>query len=53
MNYIFSYSDCDHIRKAIKGGGTDENMLIHILGNRSCDQRLKIHDKYKTMFNRV
>ncbi len=45
--------DCDNLRKAIKGAGTDNGILIHILGNRSNDQRLKIHDKYKTMFNRV
>ncbi|CAF4969803.1 unnamed protein product, partial [Rotaria socialis] len=42
--------DCDNLQKAMKGLGTDENMLIHILGNRSNDQRLQIRDKYKTMF---
>jgi hypothetical protein len=31
----------------------DEDMLIHILGNRSHDQRLKICDKYQTMYKRV
>ncbi|CAF2047091.1 unnamed protein product [Rotaria magnacalcarata] len=42
--------DCNNLQKAMKGLGTDENMLIHILGNRSNDQRLQIRDKYKTMF---
>ncbi|CAF0825966.1 unnamed protein product [Adineta steineri] len=44
--------DCDNLRKAMKGFGTDEDMLIHILGNRSSDQRVKIRDQYKSMFGR-
>lgn len=51
--FYFLYSDCHNLRKAIKGLGTNEKMLIHILGNRSNDQRLQIRDKYKTMFGRV
>ena len=45
--------DCNNLQKAMKGLGTDEKMLIHILGNRSNDQRVQIRDKYKLMFGRV
>lgn len=37
----------------MKGLGTDDEILIHILGNRSTDQRVQIRDKYKVMFGRV
>jgi hypothetical protein len=53
INSLFSYTDCDQLRKAIKGSDTDENIIIDILGNRTASQRLKIRDKYKTMANRV
>ncbi|CAF4219276.1 unnamed protein product, partial [Didymodactylos carnosus] len=39
--------DCEALRKAVKGLGTNESMLIHILGNRSVEQRLKVKDTYK------
>jgi hypothetical protein len=45
--------DCQNLQKAMKGLGTDEEMLIHILGNRSNDQRIQIRDKYKQMFGQV
>jgi hypothetical protein len=37
----------------MKGLGTDDSMLVHILGNRSNDQRVKIRDQYKVMFGQV
>ncbi|CAF2947711.1 unnamed protein product [Rotaria sp. Silwood2] len=44
--------DCENLHKSMKGIGTDEDILINILGNRSNDQRLQIRDKYKTKFGR-
>ena len=37
----------------MKGLGTDEEMLVYTLGNRSNDQRIQIRDKYKQMFGQV
>jgi hypothetical protein len=45
--------DADALRKAMKGIGTDEQMLINILGNRTTDQRLQIRAAFQTKFNRV
>ncbi len=50
---VFIDLDCQNLQKAMKGLGTDEEMLIHILGNRSNDQRVQIRDKYKLMFGKV
>ena len=33
--------------------GTDEKVLIEIMGNRSNPQRLQVVQSYKTMFGRV
>lgn len=49
----FSYSDCDDLRKSIKGAEIDENIIIDILGNRTTDQRLKIRDRYRKISDRV
>lgn len=44
--------DAERLRKSIKGSGTDEKILIDIMGNRNTVQRLKIKDTYKAMFGR-
>jgi len=42
--------DCYHIRKAVKGLGTDEDTLIEILATRDSEHIEKIKSKYKEMF---
>ncbi|XP_033644956.1 annexin A13-like [Asterias rubens] len=45
-------SDCQILRKAMKGLGTDEKAIVDILGNRSNAQRQKLLVQYKASFGR-
>jgi annexin A6 len=44
--------DADALRKAVKGLGTKESVIIEIMGNRSNKQRLEVKNLYKTLFGR-
>jgi hypothetical protein len=46
-------ADAEKLCNAMKGMGTDEAVIIQIMGNRSNEQRLKIKDCYKAMFGKV
>ena len=44
--------DCERLRKAMKGLGTDEKTIIQILGNRSNKQRQELKKVFTSMFGR-
>ena len=44
--------DCERLRKAMKGLGTDEKAIIQIICKRSNSQRLQLKTVYKQMFGK-
>ncbi|KAM7256081.1 hypothetical protein ACFE04_011822 [Oxalis oulophora] len=43
--------DCEQLRKAFSGWGTNENLIIDILAHRNAEQRKLIRQKYAETFN--
>lgn len=47
-----SSNDCERLRKAMKGFGTDEKTIIEIISKRSRAQRQQLKTCFKSMFGR-
>ncbi|XP_071813657.1 annexin A4-like isoform X2 [Apostichopus japonicus] len=45
-------ADCESLRKAMRGAGTDENVIITMISSRSNKQRQEIRLRYKTMYGK-
>ncbi|KAM1556140.1 hypothetical protein PS2_039545 [Malus domestica] len=44
--------DCQRLKKAFDGLGTDEDAVVWILGHRNASQRRKIKDTYQQLYNK-
>lgn len=44
--------DCERLKKAFDGFGTDEEAVIWVLGHRNASQRRKIRDTYQQLYNK-
>ncbi|XP_074286477.1 annexin D3 [Silene latifolia] len=44
--------DCERLRKAFHGLGTDEEAVIRVLGHRNESQRKKIRETYQQLYNK-
>lgn len=44
--------DCEYLRKAMKGLGTDESIITHIVSTRCNAQRQDLKKQFKTMYGR-
>ncbi|XP_067936077.1 annexin-B12-like isoform X2 [Watersipora subatra] len=47
-----SEADSEYLRKAMKGLGTDEDAIIHVITTRCNNQRQQLKEKYQTMYGR-
>ena len=45
-------TDCASLRKALKGLGTDEDLIISILTQRNNEHRYMLKQRYQTIYNR-
>lgn len=45
-------ADCEYLRKAMKGLGTDEDAIIHVVATRCNAQRQRLKEMFKTMYGR-
>ncbi|XP_052786079.1 annexin A4-like isoform X1 [Mya arenaria] len=45
-------ADCEYLRAAMKGLGTDESIITHIVSTRSNSQRQRLKEMFKTMYGR-
>ena len=45
-------NDCASLKKAMKGLGTDEDLIISVLTQRNNEQRYMIKQRYQALYNK-